>query len=637
MKRNNRRLNRAGREQFQELVGCIGLLLVGILFLLYLLFSHSDEEVIPEKAPIPVVEVFSNIWIIGSDDTGLVIYHDGKEERYELEQGCDREQPGGNVADITLTDGKITDIQIKSEKINGRIMSVDDTSVEVEGYGVLPLSKDYRGYRIYNRLSMCSSGDLSIGYDFADLVLEDGEVCGILIVKEESMEYIRVLLKTADYAGLLHEEVVFTGDSPFTVSYGSYDNPIQEEYLSGEELTIGMDSRFFEGERIVISPNVLTGKIILKNVHRSQGEPAYSGQIELVRTEAGIAAVNEVLLEEYLYSVVPSEMPSTYPNEALKAQAICARTYAYGHMLKAGYPQYGAHVDDSTSYQVYNNVSEQASTTTAVKETYGRLLYTDAGELAGTYYYSTSCGVGSDAGVWKTEAAEHIDYLKAKPVNRVFLQSVQENPEGILSTEINDLQEETCFAAFITSRNEEDFEALEAWYRWTYEVEQIDAGRICKLMQDRYRNNEKLILTLKGDEYVSKPIESFDKILDISVSKRGAGGIAEELLIVTAKHIYKVISEYNIRCLLNNGVSKVLRQDGSEVSSPTLLPSAFFTLEIVREQENVVGYTLSGGGFGHGVGMSQNAAKQMAKVGYTAEDILLFFFDGCWVRTAYGD
>ena len=60
-------------------------------------------------------------------------------------------------------------------------------------------------------------------------------------------------------------------------------------------------------------------------------------------------------------------MPADYPAEALNAQAICARTYAYGRMEHAGYPQYGAHVDDSTSYQVYNNVGEQEGSTTAVK------------------------------------------------------------------------------------------------------------------------------------------------------------------------------------------------------------------------------------------------------------------------------
>ena len=96
--------------------------------------------------------------------------------------------------------------------------------------------------------------------------------------------------------------------------------------------------------------------------------------------------VNELPLEEYLFSVVPSEMPASYPLEALKAQAICARTYAYGHMLRAGYPRYGAHVDDSTSYQVYNNITEADSTTTAVKETYGQMILTDEGTVANTYY-----------------------------------------------------------------------------------------------------------------------------------------------------------------------------------------------------------------------------------------------------------
>ena len=150
-------------------------------------------------------------------------------------------------------------------------------------------------------------------------------------------------------------------------------------------------------------------KIILKSVNRNQGIPAYRGTLELVNTEKGIVVVNELSLEEYLYSVVPSEMPASYPEEALCAQAICARTYAYAHMQNAAFPEFGAHVDDSTSYQVYNNILEQERTTTAVKDTYGKLLFTGQGELAGTYYYSTSCGIGSDANVWKTEAAKNID------------------------------------------------------------------------------------------------------------------------------------------------------------------------------------------------------------------------------------
>ena len=67
-----------------------------------------------------------------------------------------------------------------------------------------------------------------------------------------------------------------------------------------------------------------------------------------------------------------------------------------------------------------------------------------------------------------------------------------------------------------------------------------------------------------------------------------------------------MISEYNIRAVLCDGVTKVVRQDGSEVAMPNLLPSAFFVIEPSHDKKNVVGYNIIGGGFGHGVGMSQN-------------------------------
>ena len=111
-------------------------------------------------------------------------------------------------------------------------------------------------------------------------------------------------------------------------------------------------------------------------MERSQGTPAYRGSIELIKGENGILVINEVLLEEYLYAVVPSEMPASYPLEALKSQAVCARTYAYDKMCRAGLPAYGAHVDDSAAFQVYNNIEENADTTRAVKETAGLALFT---------------------------------------------------------------------------------------------------------------------------------------------------------------------------------------------------------------------------------------------------------------------
>ncbi len=644
------RLSKAQRMQIKAYVCVLGFILVIVLLLGCLIRALLSQKEEPEpEEHIPVIEVLRNVWVMEADDNGLKIFADGQERQYTYGEVSEYANAREQIADITLTDGLVTDIAVKAEKINGRILSADDSAVEVEGYGKLTLAADYKGYRIYNSLSMCTAKDLVIGYDFADLVMENGKICGLLMVREESMEVIRVLLKTADFGALLHEQVVVSSDTDFTIRYGDLEQPSEEVHGAGEEIVITPDSPYFSGNRVVFTPNVLTGKVLLKNVTRSQGTPAYRGKLEILQTEGKLAVVNELPLEEYLYSVVPSEMPASYPGEALKAQAICARTYAYGHMRKAGYPQYGAHVDDSTSYQVYNNITEQESATTAVKETYGELLYTQEGELAGTYYYSTSCGVGSDARVWKTKEAEQIDYLSARSVSHSEMEVMsgalvenQEN-EGIMLTSATaqadtlgeELKDEAKFKEFITSKDTDDFEVSENWYRWSYQVPEIDVNVMNETLKKRYHANEKLVLTMDGDEFVAKEPVDFTQIKDMYIAKRGVGGVADELVIVTEKNTYKVISEHNIRYVLDDGKSKVVRQDGSKVDMPTILPSGFFVLTVGKEKENVVGYTLSGGGFGHGVGMSQNAAKQMAENGYESESILLFFYNGCVIRKLY--
>ena len=158
-----------------------------------------------------------------------------------------------------------------------------------------------------------------------------------------------------------------------------------------------------------------------------------------------------------------------------------------------------------------------------------------------------------------------------------------------------------------------------------------------EVLQKRYQANSSLVLTWDDGEYVSREIDTLDEITDIRVEKRGRGGIADELVIETKSQRIKVISEHNIRYVLNDGKSKIHRQDGREIASPNLLPSGFFVIETGKENQSVIGYTLTGGGFGHGVGMSQNGARAMAGSGYTAGEILRFFYEGCQVRGIYGD
>lgn len=568
-----------------------------------------------------------NIWIMESDAEGVRFYFDGYEATLsgqEIDSSIKDKLIREQIADFTFERGILTKAAVKTDKINGKILNIKEESVTIEGKGDFKLTDSFKAYRLYGNLEEIGKEDLIVGYDFTDFIIEDGKICAGLVMKEEKMESIRVLLKTADYAGMFHDVIEVTSDTDFTVTYGVVEQQETQEYKAGEKAVIEKDSDYFSGQRVYIEPSALSGKLRLLNVGRNQGIPEYRGKIELSLEEGKIVAVNEVLLEEYLYSVVPSEMPASYPEEALKAQAVCARTYAYARMLHSPLAEYGAHVDDSTTYQVYNNIKESAQATKAVKETAGRLLYYEE-ELVGAYYYSTSGGFGATAAVWGNDSANDMPYLKAKPIGTMT--------DGYTAEE---MAEEENFRSFIQNTNEEDFEAEEGWYRWTYTVEEIDSGKIEELLKKRYDANNKKILTLNKDgEYESKKIKNIGKIRDIYVEKRLPGGVCDEIIIVAQKAQIKVISEYNIRCVLNNGTAKIKRQDGSEAAAPVLLPSAFFMISIGKEGEDVVGYTIIGGGFGHGVGMSQNGARAMAARDWSYEDILTFYYEGSHIASIY--
>lgn len=655
-------MNRSQRMQLKAFICLLGVLLLFILAVAGLVRGLGGGEEEPpqessrEEEHVPVTEYLHNVWVMGADGGGLLCFtkegerllrvaamaegtvqfpadsREGWSKVMEESWGTGEWLEGlrEQVADIVVTDGLITAVRVKSQKISGKVLAADQDGVWLEGQGRLEFAEDVQGYRLYGEPQAADYRNLCIGYDFADFCLQDGQICAILLAREEAMENIRVLLKNNDYQGIFHDRVELTCDTDYTVQVLDAVDPQETvvSYPAGESVELTAQ----RGARLLVTPAAKTGKIILQSVHRSQGIPAYRGSLELWWSQEGIVLINELPLEEYLYSVVPSEMPASYPQEALKAQAICARTYAYTHMLHAGYEELGAHVDDSSSYQVYNNILEQEAATAAVKATYGQLLMREDGEtLAETYYYSTSWGYGSDAHVWKTDSADDYDYIIPRHLSRGDMRRMlgQETETAAQSLE---LTREDVFAAAIRSADPGDFESGEAWYRWSYTVKTLDPDTVRRQLQSRYEANDRLVLTLDGEDYVSRPIGRFGEIRDLVVLTRGAGGVADELLIETDKDTYKVVSEHNIRYILCDGKTKVLRQDGSEVAMNSLLPSAFFTIEIAREGENVVGYNLTGGGFGHGVGMSQNGARAMAEEGYSAGDILRFFYDGCSVQ-----
>lgn len=495
-------------------------------------------------------------------------------------------------------------------------------------------------------------------------------------------ETIRVLIQNSDYQGIFHKEVKLSCDTEWELHYG-LDGELTEKHAGGEELLLDGNSAWFtECARIVLSPAEDGGKISLLSVNRSQGTPAYRGSMEIRKTGQGFVVINELPVEEYLYGVVPSEMPVSYPMEALKAQAICARTYVYAHLESPGYGEYGAHVDDSTGYQVYNNTAEKEEAIQAVQETKGEVVRLN-GELVDTYYYSTSCGFGADERVWNPGEEKKVSYLTAVSISESAMQQEQNSAEipgtekqeedsaeipgtgkqegdnaGLPGTEYftaQDMCRGDYFHEFLHNPPETDFERQEPWYRWSITVESIDAESLQKVLKERQEAEPDRILVEKsGDK--TEPVggnagnvgsnagnaggnaeaagewEDIGRITDICIGKRGDGGIAESLVIKGEKKTVTVLSQYNIRAVLCAGGVTAVRQDGSKVELKMLLPSAFFEIESVKEGENMIGYKLYGGGYGHGAGMSQNAARHMAEKGYTTADILLFFYRDCKIE-----
>lgn len=480
-------------------------------------------------------------------------------------------------------------------------------------------------------------------------------------------ETIRVLIQNSDYQGIFHKEVKLSCDTEWELHYG-LDGELTEKHAGGEELLLDGNSAWFtECARIVLSPAEDGGKISLLSVNRSQGTPAYRGSMEIRKTGQGFVVINELPVEEYLYGVVPSEMPVSYPMEALKAQAICARTYVYAHLESPGYGEYGAHVDDSIGYQVYNNTAEKEEAIQAVQETKGEVVRLN-GELVDTYYYSTSCGFGADERVWNPGEEKKVSYLTAASISETAMQQDQNSAEipgtekqeedsaeipetgkqegdnaGLPGTgyfTAQDMCRGDYFHEFLHNPPETDFERQEPWYRWSITVESIDVESLQKVLKERQEAEPDRILVEKSSNAgnagsnaeTAGEWEDIGRITDICIGKRGDGGIAESLVIKGEKKTVTVLSQYNIRAVLCAGGVTAVRQDGSKVELKMLLPSAFFEIESVKEGENMIGYKLYGGGYGHGAGMSQNAARHMAEKGYTTADILLFFYRDCKIE-----
>jgi len=165
------------------------------------------------------------------------------------------------------------------------------------------------------------------------------------------------------------------------------------------------------GKQITLNPSKISSPMIVESTGGliSVNQKEYRGNFEFHNLMGKVYAINIVSVEEYLMSVVPSEIPALWEPEALKAQAVAARTYAYYHLFKKNKKSL-YDVDASTNFQVYRGASvEKEPTTRAVNDTAGEIImFRNEPVLA---YFHSTCGghTVDDRHVWERSDHKYLE------------------------------------------------------------------------------------------------------------------------------------------------------------------------------------------------------------------------------------
>ncbi len=350
---------------------------------------------------------------------------------------------------------------------------------------------------------------------------------------------------------------------------------------------------------VLITPK--EGKLVsISGLKRKGMQASYRGCIELTKSGKNpdkFAVVNVLSLKNYLKGVVPNEMPVRFGLEALKAQSVAARNYAVTPRVKA-YQEFD--VCDSVACQVYygaNTESEPADK--AIEQTDGIIAVDNENNPILALYSSTAGGYTesyentfSDPQT-KSFPSKHIPYLVSLPDN----------------TEFPKLNTDEEAEKFYTSKPE-SFDDQSPYYRWSKEWTADELQEVL---------NKTLIAQSKTgfiSPFVSDKSE-IGNIKSIKALERGNSGKIIKLEISTDKNTFVIEKELVIRrCFQKNGIS---------------LPSANFVINYINSETPV--YKFSGGGFGHGVGLSQWGAGKMSSSGYRYDEILKHYYHGIKLAT----
>lgn len=439
-------------------------------------------------------------------------------------------------------------------------------------------------------------------------------------VRAADSQKVRVLVMTSGFKSYYHSSVSLTCGGSFTVS----DGKNVKKYSAGKKAIFNMYGKKAKPDRkkkYIISPSG-SARIKMLSIKRQDRRPLYRGTIEVKWTKQGFLVTNELPVEYYLYAVVPSEMSTGNNMEALKAQAVCARSYAYNQINAKRYKEYNADLDDSVSCQVYNNIPEDKRSRMAVDSTYGQVI-TNKGRIIVAYYFSTSWGCTADGqDVWNTTA--EVPYL---------MSSLQIRKKNAAEQAEVDLSDENTFRDFINSGSYKTYDSNDDWYRWSITFNAANlSSRIDSALYNCYLLDKSLVLVQNSKgKYEQKPLKSIGTIKKLRIEKREESGLVTELVIIGTGNVVKVCTQYNIRKVLAPVYEKIKRKSGESVSSYSMLPSAAFYIDTVKTKKGT-SFKISGGGFGHGAGLSQSGAAAMAEAGEDYTVIIKHFFKSTKVQ-----
>ena len=334
---------------------------------------------------------------------------------------------------------------------------------------------------------------------------------------------------------------------------------------------------------------------------------SYRGRLEIGRyNQTGITAVNVVPIDNYLYGVVPAEMVSSWHTEALKAQAVVARTYARnkGKELKGDSDSTSPYkLNDTTSSQVYKGyLGEVASTNAAVDATKGEYIYYNNALIDATFFSTSGGATANSSDVWVGD----VSYLKG--VSDIYETEPEKKP---------------WIFTFTTDTIKEKLSA-----------KGDNIGTIQSLTEgDRTSSGRLAALTIKGSSgsvtLEKEKIRSYFGTYSTKFKVIEYGDTPDKVTVLGAngqKKSKRIQSSYIL------SASGTVKGSATDNEQYVVMGSRNMSNYPKNAPTSKGTYYFAGMGYGHGVGMSQSGANGMAKAGYTYKEIIKHYYTNVEIK-----